>query len=248
MQHNRICSSFTQSSTCKNGSQCPLLHIVPTAADPNLWIPRGTTETTQFSSTSSVTASHGRDGMQKHHEQQGASTARRNVCRLWMSGQCRFGTRCKFLHPARSRQSAQDDPNQTKAVVCSFCGGKGHVDEDCTSRASGGVDILGLAPDDDDSVPWRSYHKGDWYSGRTGGWTPWVDGMEADWHCCGCDDSRSKHCMEHKVFRTCRCYNGTDREMDFYWMRSFVERGWPVEELAKEAGVVLPPDAFTREQ
>jgi hypothetical protein len=34
--------------------------------------------------------------------------------------------------------------------------------------------------------------------------------------------------------------------MNFHWLSSFVRRGWPIEELAKEAGVVLPPDTLTK--
>lgn len=48
---------------------------------------------------------------------------------------------------------------------------------------------------------------------RHGGWTPYVDGMAADWHCCGCDDFSNKLCENHRK-RLCSCYANGRTELE----------------------------------
>jgi hypothetical protein len=52
------------------------------------------------------------------------------------------------------------------------------------------------------------YHTGWWDRERIGGWTPAMDGMVADWHCCGCDDHRNNNCDNHNIHKSCSCYVG----------------------------------------
>jgi hypothetical protein len=51
------------------------------------------------------------------------------------------------------------------------------------------------------------YHVGMWGPARIGGWTPSEEGMAADWHCCGCSDNGNRHCDDHRIHRSCGCFN-----------------------------------------
>lgn len=56
-----------------------------------------------------------------------------------------------------------------------------------------------------------SYHTGSYHIGRMGGWTPAEDGMAADWHCCGCDDSNNfLGCDNHNEAEKCACFHCTE--------------------------------------
>ena len=57
----------------------------------------------------------------------GQSNGKREICRLFAKGKCRFGDRCKFAHPHR--------PNNVKNdLTCAYCGKKGHLEPNCWKK------------------------------------------------------------------------------------------------------------------
>lgn len=150
------------------------------------------------------------------------------ICKFYVQGGmggCTNGDRCRFRH-------------QMADIVCFHCKQKGsHFTHKClTPRCPECGSIDHSTP-----IMWQCRHTGSFNRGRVGGWDPALEGMAADWHCCGCDDRTSKHCAAHRIFRSCSCYKGkeTYKVPDTVWLSSSVFSDWPLKELAVEAGVDL---------
>lgn len=135
-----------------------------------------------------------------------------------------------------------------RALACAYCDEIGTHNFNCWHPASfrrpqaSFCKECGGAHTEGPVIPWKCYHQGRYCSPRYGGWALEEKSRTSEWHCCRCTDPTAKNCLEHKVFRTCHCFDrpGEDRrerDVDRLWISHYMELGWPVEELAKEAGL-----------
>ncbi len=209
MLHLRKCHAFLDDRGCGSGSKCPFWHIVPTAASEEFFHCRQ-----EGSQRASVRPAQFCVAVNAAHEEsQGNGAARQGRPRPLACETCRAtGSnpfKCWHLVPLPESSS------------CKECG---------QAHSEGPV------------IPWRCYHQGRWNSLRYGGWVLAGSDNPSEWHCCRCEDPTAKNCLEHKVFRTCHCFDrpGEDRrerDVDKLWISLYMELGWPVEELAKVAGL-----------
>lgn len=217
------CRQFAQTGSCSYGASCRYQHVasqavarVDTRDAPSL----RQEQCHQFLTTG--TCSYGASCRYVHSER---SKSEKRCRQYSASGRC-TRPNCLYQHvdpppcsvcgcnpghrgelcpavpcPHCHKTGTGHHPQACPELPCHYCSKPGHPSDNCPVPRCcecGSIEHAQPQPE--------CFHTG-WYTPlrRMGGWTPAMDGMAADWHCCGCDDRSSRSCAAHKS-RTCKCY------------------------------------------
>lgn len=211
MPRLKVCEAFTIKQSCARGSRCPFWHVVPTIASESFLNSQDDSPEVSFRPSESCDED-----------------------------------------VSEAEYAVSEKPLPPKAAACAHCHQVGCLNLKCLGLSAATTTTrrtevpvcreCGQHHTEGRPIPWMCYHQGRWVSPRYGGWALSERTNTLEWHCCGCEDPTAKNCLEHKIFRTCHCFDrpGEDRrerQVDKLWISHYTELGWPVEELAEEAGL-----------